>query len=135
MQRLLAAPRVQQLWVEANGAAHQKLINVLENKTGNGIDTGNGAVTLDLSQLLTELGVDLGLPSSVLEQLPPDAGVVTIMTSDQLSAAQTAVRLIRLPARGCSCSCSPCSPLRFTWRAASGARRYGTSASPSCCSA
>ena len=44
VNRLLAAPRVQQLWVTANGEAHQKLINVLENKTGNGIDTGDGAV-------------------------------------------------------------------------------------------
>ena len=95
VNRLLAAPRVQQLWVEANGRAHQKLINVLENKTGSGIDTGNGTVTLDLSEVLTELGVNLGLPPAALEKLPPDAGVVTIMSSDQLSAAQTAVQVIR----------------------------------------
>src|SRR4051794_27476963 len=42
VQRLLAAPRIQQRWVDANAVAHQKLVNVLENKTGNGISTGNG---------------------------------------------------------------------------------------------
>ena len=36
VDRLLQSPRVQQAWVNANGVAHQKLINVLENKTGNG---------------------------------------------------------------------------------------------------
>src|SRR3954451_15264896 len=33
VERLLDAPRVQQLWVNANAAAQQKLVNVLENKT------------------------------------------------------------------------------------------------------
>ena len=95
VDRLLQSPRVQQAWVNANAIAHQKLINVLENKTGNGIDTGNGEVTLDLRELLTELGVELGLPPAALAQLPPDAGMVTIMTSEQLGFAQTAVQVIR----------------------------------------
>jgi len=95
VQRLLAAPRVQQLWVTANAEAHRKLINVLENKTGSGIDTGDGTVTLDLRELLAELGVNLGIPPAALERLPQNAGVVTVMTSDQLGMAQTAVRLIR----------------------------------------
>jgi hypothetical protein len=86
---------VQQLWINASTTAHQRLVNVLENKTGSGIETGNGTVTIDLSPLLTQLGTNLGLPADALARLPPDAGVITIMRSDQLSAAQTGVQAVR----------------------------------------
>ena len=100
VKRLLEAPRVQQLWINANAVAHQKLVNVLENKTGNGISTGDGVVTLDLSQLVTEIGTDLGVPASALAKIPPDTGVITVMRSDQLSAAQTAVQGVRVLSTG-----------------------------------
>jgi hypothetical protein len=100
VQRLLAGPRVQQLWVEANGVAQQKLVNVLENKTGHGISTGSGVVTLDLSQLVTEIGSELGVPDSALAKIPPDTGVITVMRSDQLSAAQSAVQAVRVLSTG-----------------------------------
>jgi len=96
VNRLLEAPRVQQLWVDASALAQQKLVNVLENKTGNGISTGNGVVTLDLSQLVSEVGADLGLSQSTLAKIPPDTGVITVMRSDQLAAAQGAVQAIRV---------------------------------------
>ena len=100
VKRLLEGPRIQQLWIDANAVAHQKLINVLENKTGNGIATGDGVVTLDLSQLVTEIGTDLGVPASALAKIPPDTGVITVMRSDQLSAAQTAVQGVRVLSTG-----------------------------------
>jgi hypothetical protein len=62
VKQLLEAPRVQQLWINANAAAQQKLVNVLEDKTGHGTSTGNGVVTLDLSELVTEIGTQLGVP-------------------------------------------------------------------------
>src|SRR4051794_38383768 len=96
MERLLEAPRVQQLWVNANALAQEKLVNVLENKTGHGISTGNGVVTLDLSALVTEVGTQLGVPASALAKIPPDTGVITVMRSDQLSAAQSAVQAVRV---------------------------------------
>ena len=96
VDRLLEAPRVQQLWVDASSLAQQKLVNVLEDKTGHGISTGDGVVTLDLSELVTELGTELGLSSSVLDRIPPDAGVITIMQSDKLATAQTAVKALRV---------------------------------------
>jgi hypothetical protein len=96
VKRLLDAPRVQQMFVNASSLAQQKLVNVLENKTGHGISTGNGVVTLDLSDLVKELGADLGISSSTLDKIPPNTGVITIMRSDQLSAAQTAVRALRI---------------------------------------
>jgi uncharacterized SAM-binding protein YcdF (DUF218 family) len=99
VKRLLEAPRVQQLWINANAAAQQKLVNVLEDKTGHGISTGNG-VTLDLSELVTQIGTELGLPDSALAKIPPDTGVITVMRSDQLSAAQTAVKGVRVLSTG-----------------------------------
>jgi hypothetical protein len=100
VKRLLEGPRVQQLWINASAAAHEKLVNVLENKTGHGISTGNGVVTLDLSELVTEIGSDLGVPASALAKIPPDTGVITVMRSDQLSAAQTAVQGVRVLSTG-----------------------------------
>ena len=96
VDRLLESPRVQQLWINASSAAHQKLVNVLEDKTGSGITTGEGVVTLDLGELVRSLGAELGLPASALDRIPPDAGELEVMRSDQLDAAQAGVRAIRV---------------------------------------
>jgi hypothetical protein len=96
VDRLLDTTRIQQLWVDASSLAQQKLVNVLENKTGHGISTGNGVVTLDLSALVSELGAELGLSQSALDRIPPDAGVITVMRSDQLAAAQAGVQALRV---------------------------------------
>jgi hypothetical protein len=93
---LLSQPRVQTAFVNATGIAHQKLVNVLENKTGYGIETGNGVVTVNLSTLVKELGTDLGLPAAALAKIPAGTGVITVMKSDQLHAAQQGVQLIRV---------------------------------------
>jgi hypothetical protein len=93
---MLARPRIQQLWINANQVAHQRLVNVLENKTGFGIATGNGVVTLDLSQLIKQVGQSLGLPAAALARLPATTGKITIMRSNQLSAAQKGVRAIKV---------------------------------------
>ena len=93
---LLQRPRVQQLFIQASAIAHQKLINVLENKTGYGISTGNGVVTLDAHQMIVEVGTELGLPQSALAKLPNTAGTITLMKSTQLSAAQTGVQAVRV---------------------------------------
>ena len=96
VDRLLDAPRVQKLFVDASSVAQQKLVKVLEDDTGFGITTGAGVVTLDLGQLVGELGSELGLPPAALAKIPADAGVITVMRSDQLGAAQNGVRLIEV---------------------------------------
>jgi hypothetical protein len=93
--RLLQRPRVQQLFVNSSSLAHQKLVNVLENKTGYGISTGNGVVTLNIRDFIVEIGTELGLPQDALAKLPGTAGDITLMRSDQLSAAQTGVQAVR----------------------------------------
>jgi hypothetical protein len=92
---LLERPRVQQAFLTASAVAHEKLVNVLENKTGHGISTGNGVVTLNLHELVVEVATALGLPANAIAQLPANTGTVTLLKSDQLSAAQTGVQAIR----------------------------------------
>jgi len=91
----LQRPRIQALFIRVSGVAHQKLVNVLEDKTGYGISTGNGVVTLNLHELVVEIGTELGISSSTLAKLPGTAGTVTLMKSNQLSAAQTGVQAVR----------------------------------------
>jgi hypothetical protein len=95
VDQLLARPRVQALWVKANQVAHQKFVNVVENKTIPGVSTANGNVTLDVSALVKELGQELGLPAAALDRIPPGTGQITILRSDQLSSVQKAVRLVK----------------------------------------
>ena len=93
--RLLTRPRVQQLFINASTVAHAKLVNVLENKTGFGISTGSGEVTLNVHEMVVEVGTELGIPSDALAKLPNKAGTITLMKSDQLSAAQTGVQAVK----------------------------------------
>jgi hypothetical protein len=96
VNQLLARPRIEQLFINASSAAHDKLVNVLEDKTGNGISTGSGVVTIDLKEILTQLAQQLGLSGERVASLPPDAGVITILKSDQLGTVQKGVKAIHV---------------------------------------
>jgi hypothetical protein len=96
IKTLLQRPRLQQVWVNASSAAHDKLVNVLEDKTGHGISTGNGKVTIDLRVLLTEVAHELGLPGTLVSKIPPDTGVITVMESTQLRTVQKGVKVINV---------------------------------------
>jgi len=93
---LLQRPRVQQLFIKASTIAHQKLVKVLENGTGYGIQTGNGVVTLNVHQMIVEIGTEFGIPQSALAKLPATAGTITLLKSDQLKAAQDGVRAVHV---------------------------------------
>ena len=96
VERLLAAGRVQEAFVAASVIAQRKLINVLEDKTGYGISTGDGVVTLDLRELVTVVAGELGVPAPSLSRLPPDAGVVTVARSSELAAAQQGLKVLKV---------------------------------------
>lgn len=93
-ERALSAPAFQALWEEANRTAHEALLKILDGG-GSFVSTGEGTVTLNLHDLLEGVVEEAGLPPSVLEKLPPKAGNLTVLESDQLSAAQTIAKLIR----------------------------------------
>lgn len=93
-ERALAAPRFQALWADANRAAHEALLKII-NGGGSFASTGEGEVTLHLGTLVSEIGQQVGLPKALLEKIPPEAGELTVLKSEQLSTAQKVAKLIR----------------------------------------
>jgi hypothetical protein len=93
-ERALANPQVQSLWSSANRAAHETLLKLLDGG-GDAISTEGGAVTLDLSAILKRVGEQVGIGAGIAEKIPPDAGELTILRSDQISTAQDVAKGIR----------------------------------------
>jgi hypothetical protein len=93
-ERALANPQVQALWSDANRAAHETLLKLLDGGSG-AISTEGGKVTLDLSALLTKVGEQVGVGEAIAAKIPPSAGELTILRSDQISTAQSIAKLIR----------------------------------------
>lgn len=93
-EEALSAPRFQALWAEANRGAHEALLKILGGG-GSFASTGEGEVTLHLGELITEVGRQAGLPENLLEKVPPEAGNLTVLESEQISTAQKIAKLIR----------------------------------------
>ena len=92
-QQMLQQPKVQALWEDANRAAHEMLMRVL-NGGGTAVSTENGTVVLNLKVLLEQLEAQIGLGGRVAAALPADAAQITVLKSDQLATAQDAAKLI-----------------------------------------
>jgi hypothetical protein len=86
-EKVLETTTAQELWEDANRATHEQLLAVLENKK-EAVSTEEGNVTLNLGSLLTNLANQVGIGESLAEKLPPDAGQIHILKSDQLKTAQ-----------------------------------------------
>jgi hypothetical protein len=91
-ERLLALPQTQAVWEDVNREAHERLVAILEEEDGDRIQVEDGKVTLNLQPLVDRLGSRLG----VEVDLPPDAAQVTLVESDDLEAAQTGVKLVKV---------------------------------------
>ncbi len=86
-EQVLQTTTAQDLWKDANRSAHEQLLAVLENKK-EAVETDEGEVTLQLGSLVTNLADQIGIASQLAEKLPPDAGQITILRSDELKTAQ-----------------------------------------------
>jgi hypothetical protein len=93
-ERALETSRAEGLWSTANRGAHETLLKIL-NDEGSSVSTGGGEVTLDLKSLLSESSGQLGVAGKLASKIPPDAAQLTILKSDQLSAAQDISKLVR----------------------------------------
>jgi hypothetical protein len=91
----LERPRVVQLWAAANRNAHGQFMHIL-NGGGSTFSTANGTVTLDLTPILGNVSETLSARTNGAVALPPDAGKVTLLQSDQLRQAQDGVKILRL---------------------------------------
>ncbi|KAE8763648.1 hypothetical protein [Georgenia thermotolerans] len=96
---VVASPQFAQVWVEANRAAHQALVNLLTGKQGGAVQVSNGTVSVDLAPFIdlvkTRL-VDRGI--TIAGQIPEIHKSFVIYQSDTLAqnvaAAQTAFSVL-----------------------------------------
>jgi hypothetical protein len=93
--QLLARPRVQQLWKEANRRAHKLFLAVLDGHNQTLLSSG-GNVVLNLQPILQKLAQQTGLGSRLAGNLPSDAGKITIMKGNQLDTARKTVKVVRV---------------------------------------
>jgi hypothetical protein len=93
-ERALASPQIQALWAEANRAAHEQLLKVI-NGGGAVVSTEEGEVALHLNTLVTQVGEQVGLPSDLTAKVPKEAGTITVLNSKQLSTMQKIAKAIR----------------------------------------
>lgn len=92
-EKALATPQVQELWSDANRAAHEALLKILDGG-GSTLSTTGGQVTLNLGSLVSQIGAQLGV-GNLASKIPAGAGQLTILKSNQLSTAQSIAQLIR----------------------------------------
>ena len=90
----LSRPRIQDLWRQANYAADQTFIKVVEGG-GPRVSVNQGAVTLNLAAILNNIASRLGLPSDLASKLPPNVANLTVFKSDQLKTVQNAGNLVK----------------------------------------
>jgi len=83
----LSEPRVQALWRQANRAANQAFVAVVNGGTRN-VRVTHGVVSLDLGGILDSIATQLGLPSGIAAKLPPDIAHLTVLRSSQLKTVQ-----------------------------------------------
>jgi hypothetical protein len=99
VERAIAAgldrPRVVELWRNANLRAHAQLMTILNGGSGP-FSTANGVVAIDLRPLVGQISSTLTERTNGAVTLPPDAGRIVLLRSDQLSAAQSGVKVMRL---------------------------------------
>jgi hypothetical protein len=85
-ERALANPKVQDIWRLANRSAAQTLVTIVNGGSGAAKVRG-GEVSLDLKSILANMTDQLGLPN-VSSRLPPSAGNLVILKSDQIKFVQ-----------------------------------------------
>jgi hypothetical protein len=93
-REVLERPRVQQLFVTLASTAQRELVDVLENRTER-LDTTGGNVVLDIRPLVLRLGERFQFVNDLDERVPPDAGRITLLESDQLGTAQDITRALK----------------------------------------
>ena len=95
LDNLLARPRVQELWKQANRRAHKQFIALLDGKDS-ALKSTNGNVVLDLKPIVRRLADELGIGGRLEGRLPENAGQIVIMKGNQLETARNGVKVIKV---------------------------------------
>jgi hypothetical protein len=85
-ERALANPTVQTVWQVANRQADQALVDIVNGGSAE-VKVSGGEVRLDLKSILANMSDQLGLPD-VSSKLPPSAGELVILRSNQIKLVQ-----------------------------------------------
>jgi putative oligomerization/nucleic acid binding protein len=91
---ILSRPRVQTAWRAANKVTAQQFINIVEDKSRL-VQLNGNAVFVDLRPIIGDLASQIGLPASLTDKIPSDAGRLKVMTADQISTVQNGVDLLK----------------------------------------
>jgi Short C-terminal domain len=94
VEQALTRPRVQNLWAQANRAADQTFIAVVNGGKG-AVQVNKGVITLNLGLILDNVASRLGLPSNLSAKLPPQIANLTVFKSDQLKFVQDVGKAIK----------------------------------------
>ena len=90
----LEQPAVQSVWTDANKLAHQQFVQVIDG--GNSyVSTTNGDITVNLGTILGKIATNVGLPSTIVAKIPPGAGQVTVVQSNDLKQIQQAAKALK----------------------------------------
>jgi hypothetical protein len=82
----LERPRVQQLWEDANRAAQENLLRVVEHG-------GDEPVTLDIGTIVGQLGQQLGVNAA--DKIPPGVADIQIASNEDLVKVNDALKLFK----------------------------------------
>lgn len=93
VDRVLQTEVVEEAWRDASRLAHQALVAAIEDD-GDVVSTTGGEVSIDLRALVIAVGDRLGLPDTLLEKIPEDAGTVVLFESDKLESLQDLARTV-----------------------------------------
>ena len=94
VDRALGQPVFQDLFRIAVEESHTTLVQVLEGG-GDRISTDEGEVTLDLREIVVEAADRIGIGAQVVDRIPPDAGQIVVLRSDELDTAQSVFQLLK----------------------------------------
>jgi hypothetical protein len=94
-RRLLARPRIQDLWVGSLATTHEQVLRVLDDDL-TAVSTEDGFVVLNLRPLVIQLGDRIAVFGRVADRLPPDSGRIQIMEAGQLETAQDLTQLLKV---------------------------------------
>jgi hypothetical protein len=90
----LGRPQVQQAWESVNRAAAEQFVAILDGES-EAVTVSGDSVILNLQVLLSSLVQTLGGSGNLVSKIPPDAGQLTILESDQVGTLQSAVKAVR----------------------------------------
>jgi hypothetical protein len=85
-QKALASPRVQDAWKQANKAADQTFVNIVNGNSG-AVQVNGGEVSLNLAPIVADITNRLGLPD-LSSKLPPSVANLKILKSNQIKLVQ-----------------------------------------------